>query len=81
MRYIILFIVTLLAGVAAYVLTCMGVDHMDPNIGQGLHPVIAFTLAVLVINLAAVAWFYVFSIADEPESIQDELDDLMVKHY
>lgn len=81
MRYFAFAFTTILATLAAVLLCNMGIDYIDPEIGRGLHPAIAFPLATLVMCAVGVLGFLLFSTEDEPKYISDELDDLMVKRY
>ena len=79
MRYLTLALTASIATVGAILLTFMGLDYMNPEIGVGLHPGIAFPLATLLICTVVVLAVLYASIGDEPTL--DDQDDLMVKHY
>ena len=78
MPYLTLALTTAFATVGAILLTIMGLDYMNPDIGVGLHPGIAFPLATLLICTVGVLVVLLTSIGDAPT---EEEPDLMVKHY
>lgn len=80
MRYITLALVTAMATIGAILLSMLGMDYIDPDIGYGLHPAIAFPLATMLVCLVGVLILLITSSEDEPEDKSND-DDLMVKHY
>ena len=78
MRYLVLCITTVVACFGAYFSAQLGMDYIDPDIGRGLHPLLAFSLSWLLISICAVAWF-VALFFDAP-TVEEE-EDLMVRHY
>ena len=76
--YLTLALTASIATIGAILLTFMGLDYMNPDIGVGLHPGIAFPLATLLICTVGVLVVLLTSIGDAPT---EEEPDLMVKHY
>lgn len=80
MRYITLALVTAMATIGAILLSMLGMVYINPDIGHGLHPAIAFPLATMLVCLVGVLILLITSSEDEPEDKSND-DDLMVKHY
>lgn len=78
MKYLVLALTAGLATIGAVLLTMLGMDYIDPEIGHGLHPAIAFPLATLLICAVLTLVVIFTSIEDDPD---DKADDLMVKRY
>lgn len=66
MRYLIVAFTAVFAAIGAVVLAGMGMDYMNPAIGHGLHPAIAFSVATLLLCLAVVQALLMSSIEDDP---------------
>lgn len=68
MRYLVLCITTVVACFGAYFSAQLGLDYIDPDIGRGLHPLLAFSLSWLLISISACLWFFVLFVeGDDPE--------------
>jgi TRAP-type C4-dicarboxylate transport system permease small subunit len=68
MRYLLLCITTLVSCFGAYFSASMGMDYINPDIGHGLHPLIAFTVSWILISIPACLWFLALFIErDDPE--------------
>lgn len=74
MRYLVLAATTVAACFGAFILTIMGLDYIDPDIGHGLHPLIAFPLATILLSSIGVLIFLLISIDNEPPSYDEQLE-------
>lgn len=72
MKYLILALTSGLATIGAALLTMLGMDYLDPNIGQGLHPGIAFPLATLMICAVIALALMLTSIEDDPYDYEEQ---------
>ena len=79
MRFAFVTLLGCLVTVAAIMLGMLGMDYIDPAIGHGLHPAIAFPLATLLVCLLFVIVAYIASTKTIEEHDADH--DLMVKRY
>lgn len=73
MKYLILAITTICACFGAFLLTMAGLDYIDPEIGHGLHPLIAFPLATILISTIGVLIALLTSIEDDPDDYDEQL--------
>lgn len=77
MNILITTLAAALSVVLSVILVILGLDYMDPDIGKGLHPLIAFSVATLLICTAVTCTFFLISAEHQPV----EEEDLMVKKY
>ena len=72
MKYLVLALTTIAACVGAFLLTTMGLDYINPDIARGLHPLIAFPLATLLLSSIGVLVMASMSIEDDPFDNEQE---------
>jgi hypothetical protein len=81
MRYFVLALHTVMAVAAVFMLASMGMDWINPDIGRGLHPAIAFPLATLIACTIPVMILLLISTKPDETPEADRDSDLMVRHY